>query len=496
MTGSDVVAVAVYALLTGLAGHAVLGLLRCDGSVRNWATAYLAGQLAWLACCLLATWCGWPAPVVLAAAALALLPAGGVLTARACARLPARAGVCAAAAVALFAMGFPNLVYTVARVPLVEWDARSIWFFHGKAIWCDQGIWPSFFADAHFEWSHLDYPLLIPVQAALVALLRGAWSEMAVKAFLLVNLAAYVYLFATVLRRRRWPVPVAAAAAFLAAGIAGEAYVNGYADNHYAMPLAIAALAVTGAHRTRDRGLATLAALLAVYALNVKSEALIFVAAGVATNGVLRVAGAFGRRHDAAEPAAAGPRTAWGALAALAPALVGLLPFALWSGFKLTHGLRNDLRLSDHLWHPAAALHQMLARAPEIARVLAIIHKELGTPVALCVILMIALWRRSARDGGGACRYGSGGDRSCERLMWAWLLVAHLLLFVVYGLTPHDLAWHLGTSADRLLVLPALLAAGLLVDMAEPIFAGAGARGDARSGPPPAPPVGDGSRRP
>ena len=59
--------------------------------------------------------------------------------------------------------------------PLYEWDARSIWLFHAKRIFYDNSIFSVI--DNYAEFSHNDYPTLVPALSASLASLIGYWNE-------------------------------------------------------------------------------------------------------------------------------------------------------------------------------------------------------------------------------------------------------------------------------------------------------------------------------
>lgn len=68
---------------------------------------------------------------------------------------------------------------------LTAWDARSIWFFHGKAFYYDNKIDASFLKNPAYgsEWSHPDYPPALPLLAAFHAHFLGRWHEVLNKSF-------------------------------------------------------------------------------------------------------------------------------------------------------------------------------------------------------------------------------------------------------------------------------------------------------------------------
>jgi hypothetical protein len=471
MTAPDLLAVFAYVCLTGLVGYAALAVLRADRLIRNWAAAYLAGQLCWLLCFLVGGWSGVSAPTALLAVTVGLGPLGAVLLVKRAPRPTWHGGGRALLGGVLFLAVYPNLVAEVLRLPLVGWDARSIWFFHGKAIWAHRGVTGAFFAHPAYAWSHPDYPLLIPSQAVVVAFLRGAWSEMAVRAFLLVNLAAYLDIFFRLLRRRGWGWFAAAAAVLLCAAIAPAAYVNGYADNHYALPLMLAALALVGGAGRADGVSPAVAVLLAGFAVNVKNEALLFCLAGLAVWALLRAPWRRPRADDAWRAGVARALTGSRARSCLAPALLGAAPVLLWAGFKARYGITDVLQPARALQDPCGAGRQCLARLPEILRTIGGMHVAKMTPLLLMVALLLLLFRvRAGREG----RATGPLLRRPEVCLLGWFAAIHALLGVIFGLTPFDPTWHLGTALDRLLMLPMLLVAGLIILLAEALVVGEG----------------------
>jgi len=64
-------------------------------------------------------------------------------------------------------------------IPIIEWDPRSIWFFHAKMIFSAGTFsqisgWQN---PAVIYFSHADYPNLLPTMAAQISYLVGYWNE-------------------------------------------------------------------------------------------------------------------------------------------------------------------------------------------------------------------------------------------------------------------------------------------------------------------------------
>ena len=71
-------------------------------------------------------------------------------------------------------ISFLFIIFISLGSPTVDWDARSIWLFHGKRIFYENSILS--LADS-YEFSNSGYPNLAPAFASSLALLVGHWNE-------------------------------------------------------------------------------------------------------------------------------------------------------------------------------------------------------------------------------------------------------------------------------------------------------------------------------
>ena len=61
--------------------------------------------------------------------------------------------------------------------PISSWDARSIWFFHAKMIYYNQAFSPAAgWNIPSVQFSHVDYPKLVPIMAAQFTFAAGYWN--------------------------------------------------------------------------------------------------------------------------------------------------------------------------------------------------------------------------------------------------------------------------------------------------------------------------------
>lgn len=308
--------------------------------------------------------------------------------------------------------------------PTDEWDPRSIWMLHAKRIYLENSLYAQL--DGYAIFSHNDYPSLMPLWSATAAKVVGHWNEIFPKAAATLLLLPPLLLIARTLRT--WWAAGLFAVAVLEVG--GRYLVDGYMDAFLAV-YAVAALAMAIQPRTDNAAgawfnLAAYAALSAVLTLIKNEGAVLAILVAVVATGTLLL-------RDRRMP--------WGLLAAFA---VSMLPLLAWKLAVAGADLGNDLAQSD-------LKGQLLARLPDLAPTVLILKALLRSAVWVPLVLLLVLWARTWRVSAAR----------------AALLVAVAyfgVLFAVYLSTPHDLAWHLATSAKRVaLPVQLLLMYGVLV---------------------------------
>lgn len=293
--------------------------------------------------------------------------------------------------------------------PTDEWDPRSIWMLHAKRIYLENSLYAQL--DGYAIFSHNDYPSLMPLWSATAARVVGHWNEIFPKAAATLLLLPPLLLIARSLRT--WWAAGLLAVAVLEVG--GRYLVDGYMDAFLAV-YAVAALAVAIQPR-RDAAegawfnLAAYAALSAVLTLIKNEGAVLAILVGVVAVGTVLL-------RDRRMP--------WGLLAAFA---VSMLPLLAWKLAVAGADLGNDLAQSD-------LKGQLLARLPELAPSVLILKAMLRSAVWVPLVLLLVLWARTWRV-------------SAARAGLAVAAAYFAVLFAVYLSTPHDLAWHLATSAKR-----------------------------------------------
>ena len=311
--------------------------------------------------------------------------------------------------------------------PSGDWDARSIWLFHGKRIFIDGHAAPTMDGYAFQP----DYPLLVPALMASLASLVGTWNELFPKCASVLLLAPVMPLVLGHLKG----VPSKIAFCCFLLWTSDKLLVNGYMDASLAIYFVAAfacaaALSFAPAHAAMPARNGTNQTLLAALVLAtlplIKNEGV------VALLTVLFVTFAVGIRVNRRLPS-------MGTLGAAATALV---PVVAWRLHISSHAIANDL----HLESAAARLFERFGDASAHSLVL---ESMLSRPE-----LLLPLWAISLRARNVVNR----------PFLLAGSLVAlgyAFAIYLVYLSTAQPMAWHLVTSVDRTM-LPIVLMLGFI----------------------------------
>jgi hypothetical protein len=306
--------------------------------------------------------------------------------------------------------------------PLLEWDARSIWFFHAKAVYFDHGLHPGpFWQNRAYDWSQKDYPELVPMLAARFASFAGGWNEFAPKGALVVMAASgFAGLLAICGSLAEFAVLAVGAVALL-----GYTLWNGYMDGWLAGHACVAVGAAARWSSRESQGDALLCAAALGVCLCLKNEGalVVLITLPVLAPGLLQRRGRIASRE--------------------LTVAVALLPFLLWVWRKHQIAPPSYLQggsLIKRAFGVMSDWHELMFRLGYLARASA---PHSVFPQALGAFIVVA-----------AC---VGLSRAAALRVSAALLYAAGLVGVYLG-TPADFVWHVGTSFDRVILVPSLLA--------------------------------------
>lgn len=329
------------------------------------------------------------------------------------------------------------LVVAVMAVftPISKWDARSIWFFHGKMIFYADGfrLDPAWL-NPLISFSHVDYPKGLPVIAAEVAKLAGFWNEYLPKGALAVIAAPALAGLMSFGGGRRM-----ALLAVLAL-LPGAMLWNGMMDGYLALYALLAALRlVEWASEGDEEALASALASIGVMAV-LKNEGLVLGAVLLISFSASRLWNV-GREEGKAEGFGFSGRI-W-----VVAAAVFASP-ALWWFLKKTHGLRVDIIGGAGGVIPALARASERISDPHVLT--GVLWAMAADPLsAFAALSAAALWTRAKVRGkmkpSGIYPLAASG------------FIYALVLAAVYLVTPHDLDWHLEKSVDRVMMPVAMM---------------------------------------
>ncbi|WP_207260966.1 hypothetical protein [Desulfovibrio sp. Huiquan2017] len=322
---------------------------------------------------------------------------------------------------------FIPLVIKILYTPLWDWDARSIWFFHGKMIFFEHGFYLNKFNPSVVD--HFDYPKFIPLFSAIAAKLAGLWNEYLGKVALMLPLVA-LWLGIAALDLRGW---TKAAILIALLWMPGKFMYNGYMDGWMAASCVLGHLFfidyVNRGHR-RNLICAMIAIIFAAYFKNEGIPLAILSTVSMAIV-VLMIDVKVRLR---------------GALPSLLLLILVFLPVGVWRYLLWQQGLSNDL-FAGNMWIRIQTA--VLSGAPSI--IWQKVFVDLGT---------VWLWCASILINGGCVLLRQRWSafvptrRQSLSLLAPWLAAtAYIaLVFMIYLITPYDLDWHIASSADRVML--------------------------------------------
>jgi hypothetical protein len=301
--------------------------------------------------------------------------------------------------------------------PTVEWDARSIWFFHAKRVWIGNNLYA--YLDDYAPWSHNDYPPMLAATAASLARSLARWNEVFPRLSVLILILPVLLASVQLLPSRAVFVALLGSLFVFSLAVKDFGLLTGYMDLILGLYYAAAAMVLARMPPFAPRGTTTAPSgtgwQLACFILFVsifpmlKNEGIL---------GAIILLALFAIR------------------ALRRPLLIFLAPLAfvpwllVWKIPVLSWGVSGDLFGSGLI---ERALLRMADRQ-SLALILGTFVAETW-PSAIVFLTVYATLGR--RDPAGFV------------VAAAFFLAYSAGLIAIYLLTPHDLLWHLNTSASR-----------------------------------------------
>lgn len=310
---------------------------------------------------------------------------------------------------------FTVFVALIISHPVADWDARSIWFFHGKRIYLDGSLYAQLTDYGH--WSHNDYPTLVPSLAASVAKMLGFWNEIVPRTSVVIAMAPGFFLAAWAFRYFGLYATWLAGVIMFSQG----QLLNGYMDVMVAIYFSLGLLIAAKTNQCSGDCQPSMAHLLGIAVCTVhlcflKNEGLVL----ALLIGMAALPSFWPK-----------PKLAW-------PWLASLLLFALlWKLPVKLAGLETDLTANDG----------MLARGMDRIfdektwNLLGDFFFRYADPHYLVFAALLVFSVLGATN------------RRVLLMPMAALLAYMGILLVVFLTTFHDLWWHLHTTVERLILV-------------------------------------------
>jgi hypothetical protein len=287
--------------------------------------------------------------------------------------------------------------------PVVDWDARFIWMFHAKRMFYDGTLYGQL--DGYANWSHNDYPNLVPALAASLARAVGHWNEIIPRTSVLFALVPALLVAALTLKHKGvfylWVAVVIA--------VAQGHLLNGYMDVYVGLYFGLGLVLLWSPQPKWLWSLVVLSLML------LKNEGLLAAALLILAFGLIHLR----------QP----KQWWWGVWPVLVYALLWKLPLVI-------HQVQGDLFQEN----PLARGWERLGNPEELLLLARAIQLNIGAVFWLIPLTGMLIWR--LKD---------------QRLVAAWVLLVPLsyaaVVTGIYLVTPHALEWHLHTSADRVFMV-------------------------------------------
>jgi len=219
----------------------------------------------------------------------------------------------------------------IATEPLIEWDARSIWFFHAKMIYA-AGSFGLLAGWQHPSvlFSHTDYTNLVPVVAAQIAYVMGFWNEYLPKIALMFMLVVGITWLFTFARRSFSFLILLLLIPFSFFPLIWNGYMDGYLALYFSIALLLLGRYI---HSSQTIDLLSSVCCL-VFLLYLKNEGILAALIGLSLIFAVRLL------KNRSFPIKNVFKTNWKYYLA---GFIVLLPFAVWLFYKHQWNLSNDL---------------------------------------------------------------------------------------------------------------------------------------------------------
>jgi hypothetical protein len=299
------------------------------------------------------------------------------------------------------------------------WDARSIWLFHAKRIYFDNNLLAQL--DNYGAFSHNDYPVLLPALSATLAKIVGHWNEVFPKVSNVLFILPPLVVIGVTFTPLRYTVFFVASLFFIAGRLLTNGFMDGILSLYIVASLILLAILFFGWKENLkiSRGVLLAAAIghLAVL-VGIKNEGTM---AALIMLFCLLISLAIDKKRIE-----------------IRKILLIFLPAFMISGIWLLlcyqYGVGNDVATKGNFISTLAGRLMDAFSIHSVAS--ALYYQKWIAFLPLCLFLIYFFQKNET------------AFKTASFLLRFGLLYSFSLFFIYLG-TPHDLHWHLATSAKR-----------------------------------------------
>ena len=304
-----------------------------------------------------------------------------------------------------------------------SWDARSIWLFHAKRIFIDNSIFAQL--DDYAIWSHNDYPVMLPLLSASFAKLIGYWNEIYPKASNVFFILPPLLIFYDYLKNPRWFVLLVVGIFYILAKL----LINGYMDGILTL-YALSTLIIFYQLRENNNNklLLLLAVLHSCVLVSIKNEGIYIFTILICCMYSISL-----KQF----------------LISIQKTWVLLIPYLFWLVWRLItqhysvysdmeSGLFEKISFNNDFLKSILVILKERLSWDNLTLIAQFLFESKYYLFGMMSIVMHVIFKKK-------CNMWSRLDSFIIQFIFAYLI----FLFFVYVFTPHDLFWHLKTSATR-----------------------------------------------
>jgi len=317
----------------------------------------------------------------------------------------------------LLVCGF--LAITALGAATTAWDARSIWLFHAKRIYVDDHLLAQL--DNYAAFSHNDYPVMLPALSATLARIAGHWNEIFPKAGNVFFILPPLLVIAVTLGSLRLTLLFVTGLFLVVGGLLTNGFMDGILSLYMVATMMLLSMLFLGwqANLKVSKSTLSVAAMAHLAVLTgIKNEGTM--AAVIMLFCLLLTLAIDKKRIDISK-----------LLLVFTPAFIMT---GLWLLLCHLHGIGNDIAAGGSF------MGTFTARITDVKSVglisIALYYQKwlLFLPLAIWSIHAYQKKQKTVDAASFLLRFG---------------LLYSFSLFLIYLGSPHDLEWHLATSAGR-----------------------------------------------